>query len=158
MDGSPSALREAPPAAPRHWCRFYTANFTYIALSSSSFVDQLSSANTIDASLRRGDGEGGVRSKCGALIRRAKRSIERKGGVSNCHFSPRPSEAHTGAFGLPGFRSRSPPPSSRDCDRHANPNHEVAVSVFDSTQIFRIRPMSLGPGSRRGMTRIFVFL
>ena len=60
MDGSPSALREAPPAAPRHWCRFHTANFLHIALSSSSFVDQLSSANAIDASLRRGDGEGGV--------------------------------------------------------------------------------------------------
>ena len=63
MDGSPSALREAPPAAPRHWCRFHTANFTYIVLSSSSFVDQLSSANAIDASVRRGDGEGGVRSE-----------------------------------------------------------------------------------------------
>jgi len=59
MDGSPSALREAPPAAPRHWCRFHTANFLHIVLSSSSFVDQLSSANAIDASLRRGDGEGG---------------------------------------------------------------------------------------------------
>ena len=59
MDGSPSALREAPPAAPRHWCRFHTANFMYNVLSSSSFVDQLSSANAIDASLRRGDGEGG---------------------------------------------------------------------------------------------------
>ena len=56
MDGSPSASREAPPAALR---RFHTANFTYIVLSSSSFVDQLSSANAIDASLRRGDGEGG---------------------------------------------------------------------------------------------------
>ena len=63
MDGSPSALREAPPAAPRHWCRFHTANFTYIVLSSSSFVDQLSSANAIDASVRRGDGEGDVRSE-----------------------------------------------------------------------------------------------
>ena len=31
----------------------------YIVLSSSSFVDELSSANAIDASLRRGDGEGG---------------------------------------------------------------------------------------------------
>jgi len=60
MDGSPSALREAPPAAV---CRFHTANFTYIVLSSSSFVDQLSSANAIDASVRRGDGEGGVRSE-----------------------------------------------------------------------------------------------
>jgi len=59
MDGSPSVLREAPPAAPRHWCRFHTANFLHIVLSSSSFVDQLSSANAIDASLRRGDGEGG---------------------------------------------------------------------------------------------------
>ena len=38
---------------------FHTANFFYSALSSSSFVDQLSSANAIDASLRRGDGEGG---------------------------------------------------------------------------------------------------
>ena len=63
MGGSPSALREAPPAAPRHWCRFHTANFTYIVLSSSSFVDQLSSANAIDASVRRGDGEGDVRSE-----------------------------------------------------------------------------------------------
>ncbi len=60
MDGSPSVLREAPPAAPRHWCRFHTANFLHIVLSSSSFVDQLSSANAIDASLRRGDGEGGA--------------------------------------------------------------------------------------------------
>ena len=33
MDGSPSALREAPPAAPRHWCRFHTANFMYNVLS-----------------------------------------------------------------------------------------------------------------------------
>ena len=56
-------IREAPPAAPRHWYRFHTANFTYIVLSSSSFVDQLSSANAIDASVRRGDGEGGVRSE-----------------------------------------------------------------------------------------------
>ena len=55
MDGSPSALREAPPAAPRHWCRFHTANFTYIVLSSSSFVDQLLSANAIGASVRRGE-------------------------------------------------------------------------------------------------------
>ena len=50
-----SALREAPPAAPRHWCRFHTANFTYIVLSSSSFVDQLLSANAIGASVRRGE-------------------------------------------------------------------------------------------------------
>jgi len=54
MDGSPSALREAPPAAPRHWCRFHTANFTYIVLSSSSFVDQLLSANAIGASVHQG--------------------------------------------------------------------------------------------------------
>ena len=57
MDGSPSVLREAPPAAPRHWGRFHTANFMYNALYSSSFVDQLSSANAIGASVRRGDGE-----------------------------------------------------------------------------------------------------
>ena len=36
-----SALCEAPPAAPRHWCRFHTAKFLCSVLSSSPFVDQL---------------------------------------------------------------------------------------------------------------------
>ena len=50
-----------------HFCRIYLFKydgcFRHIVLSSSSFVDQLLPANAIGASVRRGDGEGGVRSE-----------------------------------------------------------------------------------------------